>query len=610
MRKNRDDVLYGDASSESDGSCESSDDDGGSDDDGSETYNPENSSLEAPASDVPRAAPRTLRRAAPPAKRAAPPAKRAAIAPAPAPAQWAVALCEHTQSAFLLEMYERLRPFCDGAPATPFVFSCVPSAAMRPWARALLATLLGAAARVECGDAGVRVFILDVGAAQRALRVLDENRDATRFALPAGAWRRVYEARARAAARESLATVRAWCEVAPACAESAPTLGERAAAARVALEARASLAQLAAFLDGAAAQPGSYVPRYGACDAPALQRAAAAVRALRDDVVGQHGVKCALARFVAAHVEWRNSESDVANNFIMYGPPGVGKTTVARLVAQIFVALRFFDPPEPRTLVDIYTDLYRKVGHAPDEKGAQEAATLEAEALETYGKAFAAGAFRETNRAGFVGGFAGTTALKTTETVMSALGGALLFDEGYNLALAPQDFFGIEAAGQLVALMTRVGRSMSVIVAGQEDAFRSKLFSVNPGIESRFPNILRFTTYNAAECTKIFMLRLLEPGTARFECTPPMRTSARALESERVWLTAFFARPAVVASLADENARGLATLVDLATKEARARARGAASLADAHARALAGAHCDVVSDDDVERAFRTFANAA
>ncbi|MEA3018591.1 MAG: hypothetical protein QOI47_115 [Actinomycetota bacterium] len=149
--------------------------------------------------------------------------------------------------------------------------------------------------------------------------------------------------------------------------------------------------------------------------------------------------------------------AETSRHLVFTGNPGTGKTTVARLLAQI----------------------YRTLG------------------------VVSKGHLVETDRAGLVAGFVGQTALKVDAVVVSALGGVLLVDEAYSLARGNENDFGQEAIDALVKRMEDHRDDLVVIVAGYP-AEMSMFIESNPGLRSRFPKSIHFPDYTSDELVAIF----------------------------------------------------------------------------------------------------------
>lgn len=148
-----------------------------------------------------------------------------------------------------------------------------------------------------------------------------------------------------------------------------------------------------------------------------------------------------------------------SRHLVFTGNPGTGKTTVARLLAEI----------------------YRSLG------------------------VVARGHLVEVDRSGLVASFVGQTAPKVVAAFDQADEGVLLIDEAYSLVRGSESDFGREAIDTIVKLVEDRRDRVVVIMAGYPDEM-DELVSANPGLRSRFPRTIAFPDYDTAELVAIFRL--------------------------------------------------------------------------------------------------------
>ncbi len=172
---------------------------------------------------------------------------------------------------------------------------------------------------------------------------------------------------------------------------------------------------------------------------------------------------------------------DITRHLVFVGNPGTGKTTVARLLAEI----------------------YRATGVLPQ------------------------GHLVEVDRSELVAGYVGQTAIKTAQVIDSAVGGVLFVDEAYALA---DDDFGSEAIETMVKGMEDHRETLVVVVAGYPGPMEN-FVAANPGLRSRFRKTITFADYGVDELVDIFDRMAVKADYSPTDaCREHLRELARAEE--------------------------------------------------------------------------------
>ena len=180
-----------------------------------------------------------------------------------------------------------------------------------------------------------------------------------------------------------------------------------------------------------------------------------------DGMVGLAAVKKEISNLAAfLNLQIRRGETNTfqGKHYVFTGNPGTGKTTVARIMANVFRSLGILSR----------------------------------------------GQLVEADRSKLVAGFAGQTAIKTNQLIDSAMGGVLFIDEAYTLKSSDQDSFGAEAIDTLLKRLEDDRGKFICIVAGYTDNMH-EFINTNPGLKSRFTQTIHFEDYTPDELTEIFL---------------------------------------------------------------------------------------------------------
>ncbi len=183
-----------------------------------------------------------------------------------------------------------------------------------------------------------------------------------------------------------------------------------------------------------------------------------------DSLTGLSGVKTEVAREIdrlitaeeAENVGAKREKSVVSLHMVFKGGPGTGKTTVARIIGEIYVSLGIL-PGNREGMI-------------------------------------------ECDSSDLVGQYIGETAQKTKAVIDRAMGSVLFIDEAYGLT---QNQFGAEAVTTLIKAMEDYRESLMVIFAGYTKEM-DEFLDLNPGLRSRIGRHITFEDYNEEEMLTIF----------------------------------------------------------------------------------------------------------
>ena len=184
-----------------------------------------------------------------------------------------------------------------------------------------------------------------------------------------------------------------------------------------------------------------------------------------ENMIGMNDIK----QDMVDHILFRIQDFDVYNQMMMHtvieGPPGTGKTEVAKIIGRIYLAM----------------------GILRNNK------------------------FIKATRSQLIAGYLGQTAIATQKIIDSATGGILFIDEVYSLGNSEKrDSFSKECIDTLNENLTTKKTDFICIIAGYKEDIKECFFAYNDGLERRFPIRFHINEYNASELFSIFKKKVVE----------------------------------------------------------------------------------------------------
>ena len=179
-----------------------------------------------------------------------------------------------------------------------------------------------------------------------------------------------------------------------------------------------------------------------------------------NSLIGLKTVKKQVYELIIYYLQKLDNKNKDMLHTVIEGPPGVGKTELAKILAEVFKSMGILSK----------------------------------------------GTFKMAKRNDFVGGYLGQTTIKTQKILDSSKGGVLFIDEAYSLGNNEgRDSYSKECIDAITAFLTEERSDFICIIAGYKDSLEKCFFNYNAGLERRFPYRFKLDKYTASELRDIFL---------------------------------------------------------------------------------------------------------
>lgn len=186
-----------------------------------------------------------------------------------------------------------------------------------------------------------------------------------------------------------------------------------------------------------------------------------------DAMIGMHTLKKSVLEQLLYYLQGLHNGGDDYKHTVIFGPPGTGKTEVAKVLGAIYSKIGVICKPSDKIVLP----------------------------------------FKKATRSDMIAGYLGQTAIKMKALITQSLGGVLFIDEAYSLG---DDNFSKECVDTLCESLSDQKDNLMVIIAGYENELNERFFSLNSGLESRFVWRFKIDNYSAKDLWEIFKKKVAD----------------------------------------------------------------------------------------------------
>jgi SpoVK/Ycf46/Vps4 family AAA+-type ATPase len=224
-------------------------------------------------------------------------------------------------------------------------------------------------------------------------------------------------------------------------------------------------------------------------------------------VIGMKSVKDSIVGQIIFFLNEFNNQDML--HTIIQGPPGVGKTTLGKIIGELYYKMDILKPVEkkPPSKRRRGLSLQELLNLEMEEYHKEEGGKKEVDCKEEEFK------FKIVKRSDLIAGYLGQSSIKCQRVIDECEGGVMFIDEAYSLGNAEgRDSFAKEVIDTINQNLSEQKCNFLCIIAGYKDALDKCFFSYNEGLRRRFPFVYTIEKYTSSELCLIFKKMITDIG--------------------------------------------------------------------------------------------------